>query len=530
MKSTATLRSVLLELSKYGMLLITLLLCVLFSLFTRPAIQREGNDAGEALAHAILASQPVGAKVAVVTQSREQDQELLAALKSALEAGGMTIVGTAQGTPDEAEKMLQDLAARGAEINVLACSRTAAYWKPIRERLDSGDQLSAAWERLGNPQVIAPPPRYGWPTFLTVSNAKNIAIMVSVTAIIAIGMTMVIITGGIDLSVGSIVALSAVICTLLIRDGIPRYSLFGVENLLRGVPWRVFWLIAIFVAGLFSLAIRQLATKPRLPTIFVTLSCLLIALAVFGSGKPILGGSLEATPATMVLSSLIAVSICGLFGLTTGLLVTTCRLPAFIVTLSFMLIARGIAKWLTKSESVYQIPPSFMWLDGGTSLGVSNCVLLMFLLYAVAFVLMHYAVLGRYLYAVGGNMEAARLSGVPVFRVVIFAYVLCSILAGVGGIVEASRSKSGSANFGEMYELQVIAAVVVGGTSIAGGEGKILGTLVGAFMITIIKSGMNQCGIKDDQQPIVLGLVILGAVLLDKLKQWLIRRSNVAGQ
>jgi len=454
------------------MLLITLLLCVLFSLFTRPAIQREGTDAGEALARAILASQPAGAKVAVVTQSREQDQELLAALKSALEAGGMTIVGTTQGTPDEAEKMLQDLAARGTEINVLACSRTAANWKPIRQRLDSGDQLSAAWKRLGNPRVITPRPRYGWPTFLTVSNAKNIAIMVSVTAIIAIGMTMVIITGGIDLSVGSIVALSAVICTLLIRDGI-SLSWLGMEGHL-------------------------------------------------------LGGSLQATTSTMMISSLIAVLVCGLFGLATGLLVTTCRLPAFIVTLSFMLIARGIAKWLTESESVYQIPPSFMWLGGGTSLGISNAVLLMFVLYAVAFVLMHYTVLGRYLYAVGGNMEAARLSGVPVFRVVLFAYILCGILAGVGGIVEASRAKSGSANFGEMYELQVIAAVVVGGTSIAGGEGKILGTLVGAFMITIIKSGMNQCGIKDDQQPIVLGLVILGAVLLDKLRQWLIRRSNVA--
>ena len=98
----------------------------------------------------------------------------------------------------------------------------------------------------------------------------------------------------------------------------------------------------------------------------------------------------------------------------------------------------------------------------------------------------------------------------------------------MGGIVEASRAKSGSANFGDMYELSVIAAVVVGGTSIAGGEGKILGTLVGAFMITVIKSGMNQSGVPNDQQPIVLGLVILGAVLLDKLKHGLIRRSTVS--
>lgn len=472
MKSTTT-RSLLLELSKYGMLIITLLLCILFSFFTRPILQREGADAGSALANAILKAHPNAPKVAVITQKREQDQQLLAALTSDLEARGAKIVAVSQGTPDDAEQMLKKLADQKTPVDVLACSRAAATWEVVEGRFGSKDEPSESWKKLGEPQVITAPPRYGWPpTFLTVDNAKNIAIMVSVTAIIAIGMTMVIITGGIDLSVGSVVALSAVVCTLLIRDGF-HYSFLGFEGHL-------------------------------------------------------LGGSLQATTATMVLSSLIAVFICGLFGLTTGLLVTKFRLPAFIVTLAFMLIARGIAKYLTQSESVYQIPSSFQWLGGGKTLGISNAVLLMFALYAVAFVVMHYTVLGRYLYAVGGNMEAARLSGVPVFRVVLFAYILCGILAGVGGIVEASRAKSGSANFGEMYELQVIAAVVVGGTSIAGGEGKILGTLVGAFMITVIKSGMNQCGIKDDQQPIVLGLVILGAVLLDKLKQWLIRRSTVA--
>jgi ribose transport system permease protein len=286
-------------------------------------------------------------------------------------------------------------------------------------------------------------------------------------------MTLVIITGGIDLSVGSVVALAGVIATLLIRDG--------------------------------------------------------LHFSVLGWNANLLGGSLEATASTMIASSLVAIAICGFFGLATGVLVTKTRLPAFIVTLSFMLIARGIAKDLTKSESVYQIPEAYTWLGMGISLwDIPNAVVLMFVLYGLAFILMHYTVLGRYLYAVGGNMEAARLSGVPVASVVLFAYVMCGILAGVGGIVEASRAKSGSATFGDMYELKAIAAVVVGGTSIAGGEGRILGTLVGAFMIAVIESGMNQSGIPAEKQPIVLGLVILGAVLLDKLKQWLVRRSNVA--
>lgn len=127
--------------------------------------------------------------------------------------------------------------------------------------------------------------------------------------------------------------------------------------------------------------------------------------------------------------------------------------------------------------------------------------------------------LGRYLYAVGGNAEAARLSGVPVKKVVLFAYTACGALAGLGGIVMASQLKSGSPTYGQMYELYVIAAVVVGGTSLSGGEGKVLGTLIGAFIIAVIQNGMNLTGVESYTQKVVLGLVILGAVLLDILKQ-----------
>jgi len=126
--------------------------------------------------------------------------------------------------------------------------------------------------------------------------------------------------------------------------------------------------------------------------------------------------------------------------------------------------------------------------------------------------------LGRYIYAVGGNPEAARLSGVPVFGVLILVYALCAALAGVAGIVDASRFDGGRPNAGALYELRVIAAVVVGGTSLAGGEGRILGTLVGALIIAVINNGLNMAGVKSYEQMIVFGMLILIAVLLDRFK------------
>jgi ribose transport system permease protein len=125
---------------------------------------------------------------------------------------------------------------------------------------------------------------------------------------------------------------------------------------------------------------------------------------------------------------------------------------------------------------------------------------------------------GRYLYAVGGNVEAALLSGVPVRRVIITAYLICGLLAGLGGIVTASLLKSGSPTYGGMYELYVIAAVVVGGTRLSGGKGTMPGTLAGAFIIAIIQNGMNLTNVESNTQKIVLGLVILTAVLVDRMR------------
>jgi ribose transport system permease protein len=145
----------------------------------------------------------------------------------------------------------------------------------------------------------------------------------------------------------------------------------------------------------------------------------------------------------------------------------------------------------------------------------------MLVLYVLAHVMMTRMVIGRYIYAVGGNAEAARLSGVPVRRVLLFVYTLCGGLAGLGGVVMASQLKSGAPNFGQTYELSVIAAVVVGGTSLAGGQGKILGTLIGVLIIAVIQNGMNLLGVDSFTQKVMLGLVILAAVLLDRLRRGL---------
>jgi ribose transport system permease protein len=142
----------------------------------------------------------------------------------------------------------------------------------------------------------------------------------------------------------------------------------------------------------------------------------------------------------------------------------------------------------------------------------------MLVLYAGAYIVMSRTSIGRYVYAVGGNPEAARLSGVPVKWVLVFVYMLCGMLAGLGGVMEASLHVTGDPKSGTLVELQVIAAVVVGGTSLAGGQGRIFGTLVGALIIGVIRNGMNLTGVEAHMQSVVYGVVILIAVMVDQLK------------
>ena len=215
----------------------------------------------------------------------------------------------------------------------------------------------------------------------------------------------------------------------------------------------------------------------------------------------------------MGICCLAAIGLCAFVGGFSGLMVAAFRMPPFIVTLSVMLIARGLAYKFSASQTIQHFPTSF-------SVVSQNEVVLMLLLYVAAHVMMTRTVLGRYIYAVGGNPEAARLSGVPVKRVLLFSYAACGALAGVGGVVLASKLHSGAPQFGLGRELEVIAAVVIGGTSLAGGEGKIFGTLIGALILGVMYTGMNMMNIKSDtDQKIVLGLVILAAVLVDVLKK-----------
>ena len=194
--------------------------------------------------------------------------------------------------------------------------------------------------------------------------------------------------------------------------------------------------------------------------------------------------------------------------------------PPFVASLGMMMVASGLAYMLSGGLSIYQLPESFDWLGRGDDLaGIPNAVVLMILLYFLAHLLMSRTIAGRFVYAVGGNSEAARLSGVPVKRILLWVYAGSGALSGLGGIVMASQFRSGDPKYGLMYELYVIAAVVVGGTSLSGGRGKVFGTLIGAFIIAVIQNGMNLTGVQSYTQKVVLGLVLLAAVLLDMLKK-----------
>lgn len=428
-------------LADYGMVLVLLLLCAVFSGLTLEEQASTDAAAAQRMAGEIRrhSSAP---RVLIAIRDVPEEVRFAELLQQELTAGGATVVDVVRGDPQAARIALDKLVAAGSKLDVVAGTQLTGSWLVFAD-------LKTDFPALGDPQVVVPT-THRWPNFLKRDNLLNIANQIAVIAIVAIGMTMVIITGGIDLSVGSLLALAAVIAARLIRD----YA-----------------------------------------------------------------GAAEASAGGMILACVAAITVAGLFGAFTGAMITRFGIPSFIVTLAMMLVSSGLAYILSAGQSVYQIPESFVWLGRGANLlGLPNAVVLMVVLYGLAYVLMARTTLGRYLYAVGGNREASRLSGVPVERVLMFAYVASALLAGLGGVIMASQLKSGSPTYGNMYELYVIAAVVVGGTALSGGEGKILGTLIGAFIIAVIQNGMNLTDIESYTQKVVLGLVILGAVLIDKLR------------
>ena len=429
--------------SDYGMLGVLGVLCVFFSLITFENQQPVGRDAADRLLVQIQNQFETPGVAVLAGKGSDDGRDFVSQLEEQLIQEGWKVEAKIAGSPIDLGKALRQAGENKLRVILLACEQSFADLPLV-------ENLKTTSPGLSQMKVLSPD-SYGWPNFLKTSNLLNIANQIAVIAIIAIGMTLVIITAGIDLSVGSLIAFSAVICCWLIRE----------------------WM-----------------------------------------------GGPEATILGMVVASLLAVTACGGLGLFSGSMIAYFGVPSFVASLGMMMVASGLAYMISGGLSIYQIPSSFDWLGRGDSfLGIPNAVVLMVLLYVAAHFLMSRTTAGRYVYAVGGNAEAARLSGVPVKKVILWVYACSGMLAGLGGVVMASQFRSGDPKYGLMYELYVIAAVVVGGTSLSGGRGKVFGTLIGAFIIAVIQNGMNLTGVQSYTQKVVLGLVLLAAVLLDMLKK-----------
>jgi ribose transport system permease protein len=425
---------------RYGTFVALVVMCGVLSALTLKWQHPLDAAAARGLAGQLIGQLRADDHVVIVGRGNQEDQRFANALAQALSAANIETTQV-QGTPQDARRELQNLVERGQPIAVIAGNHVTANWLLLRE-------LPQNLPALSNCRVVQPAP-YLWPTFLKAENLLNVANQISVIAIIAVGMTFVIIAGGIDLSVGSLIALSSVVAALLIRR----------------------W------------------------------------------------GGPEASIGAMLIASLAAIATCGGVGGFSGMMVIAIDIPPFIVTLAMMLVASGMAFVLAEGQSIPDLPASFTWLGRGTGmLGIPHAVLLMGVTYVLAALLLSKTVLGRHIYAVGDNLKAAWLSGIPYQRVLLFTYVASGLLAGLGGILVASTYQSGDPRYGDKYELYVIAAVVVGGTSLAGGRGTIVGTLIGAFIIGIIDNGMNLLQVNPFAQKVILGLVILGAVMLDRVK------------
>ena len=428
--------------ANYGMVFVLLFLMMVFSLLTIKEQRATGSDAGTQVADQIVTSFGSGVKVLIAVPASEDDRAFAKAVEESIIAAGGTVSGSVAGTPADARQKLEQLLAAGATIDAVAATGASAEWK--------------VWARFPQltPQTFFVPRAGYWPSFLTRSNLIGVANQTAIYAVIAIGMTMVIISGGIDLSVGSLVALSSVAATIILRD----YA-----------------------------------------------------------------GGMAATAGSVAFACLAGILLTAAAGFFNGLMVTKASLPPFLVTLSMMLMAKGLAMRLSSFTSINAVPPSFRWLGGDSTAGLPNPVLIMIFLYAVAHLIMQRSVFGRVLYAIGGNAESARLAGIQVNKTRLAVYTISGALAGLGGIILSSRLNAGDPKYGDMFELNVIAAVVVGGTSLMGGEGRILGTLIGAFIIAIIRNGMNLMSVAPSNQQIVLGAVLLLSVLADRLKRRTVR-------
>jgi ribose transport system permease protein len=427
----------------YTTVIVLLILCAALSLLTLAEHYPSGAAGGQQLAAQISRAVPTGATVLIVVRDTAEDAAFADELTTRLTSAGYKIIETVRGQPADARRAITAAQTAARKIDIIAVNNVTARWGVFNSLASLGDAVREA--------KIIEPTSYRRPTFLKLDNLLNIANQIVIIAILAIGLTLVIIAGGIDLSVGSLVALAAVVSARLIRD--------------------------------------------------------------YAGGE-------SATWLGVTLASATTIAVCGLMGAFNGAFTTLLRIPPFIVTLATMSIASGLAFMVTKGETINAVPLSIRWLMRGTPLvGIPNGVVLMFLLYTLGHIVLSRTVFGRYIYAIGGNRKAAWLCGVPVRRVELATYIISGALAGLAGVLMVSQYRSGAPTYGITYELQTIAAVVVGGTSLSGGQGRMFGTLLGALLIAVVQNGMNLLGISSDPQKVVLGLVILAAAVLDRLKQ-----------
>lgn len=280
------------------------------------------------------------------------------------------------------------------------------------------------------------------PHFMTVINLSSVARQTAVINIMALGMTLVIITGGIDLSVGSILGISGLFGCMAIQSG-------------WSIPVAIF---AGIVTGL----------------------------------------------------------MCGLLN---GLMITQLRINPFIVTLGTLEAYRGLALVISKGLPVHGLPDPFSFLGDGNLLGVPFSLWILALCAVMMHLLLENTKLGRYAFAIGSNSNAAYYAGVPIKFHVTAVYAIAGLLTGLAGMIEASRLMTGQPTAGQGYELQAIAAVVIGGGSLQGGEGSVVGTLIGAFIMGLLSNGSDLLGINPYWQQVVIGAVIIIAVGLDEMRK-----------
>ena len=290
--------------------------------------------------------------------------------------------------------------------------------------------------------VISATLSFAIPNFLTVSNLINVVRQISINGILAVGVTFVLLTGGVDLSLGSLAALTGVVAAC--------------------------------------------AAHPGQYPVVVPLALGVLAGAACGAGN--------------------------------GFVITKGKVAPFIVTLGMMTVARGLALVVSGGRPVSDLSSSFTRL-GGDAVGVPIPAIILAVITLLSLLLLRNMRLGRYIYAVGGNETATRMSGINVNAVKMFAYSVCGGLAGVAGVVLAARITTGQPNTGVGYELDAIAAVVIGGTSLSGGVGGVGGTILGALLIGVINNGLDLLNVTSYYQAIVKGVIIVGAVWLDSKRK-----------